>query len=299
MQGNICVSIAEKTYTDIITTLSDCNFAEIRLDLTDVNEDEIRALFGNTSKKLIATCREGKYDEADALFTKLATDYPAPENVEPNTVPIRIQTAQAYVLFGRGKINQAKGDTSAAEKFFLKLKTLYPWSSKSLEADFGLAQAERAAGKYDEALAKLGSIIRAPRIPAELSARSMFLYAQIFEDQAKAATDLTAQINFYNNAIDNYLKIAQFYAGVPVIASEGMWNGCQLIEKQLSLVPAEIKKIPTLITDKKLAAKLAAPNFRAQQTNKLKAFYEQITKDFPSSPFAEKAKEKLAAFPKK
>ena len=67
MLSKICVSIAEKTYNEIITALNNFDFAEIRLDLSLINEDDIRAIFSSSNKKLIATCREGDYTKKERI----------------------------------------------------------------------------------------------------------------------------------------------------------------------------------------------------------------------------------------
>ena len=49
----------------------------------------------------------------------------------------------------------------------------------------------------------------------------MLLFARINEDKGQ-----------YDSAIDNYIKIARLYTGVPEAAAEGLWRGAQLLEKQ-------------------------------------------------------------------
>ena len=58
----ICTSIQHKTLEEILTLLDDpfVEMAEIRLDLCDLDLDQIRELFENCEKPLIATCRSGK-----------------------------------------------------------------------------------------------------------------------------------------------------------------------------------------------------------------------------------------------
>ena len=55
----ICVSIAEKDLEKCIESLEKVEMAEIRIDLAEFNNDEIRKVF-SLRKKLIATCRPGK-----------------------------------------------------------------------------------------------------------------------------------------------------------------------------------------------------------------------------------------------
>lgn len=67
MPVNICVSIAEENYGNMVSALANYDFAEIRLDLCKMNESEIRKVFAIPNKQLIATCREGFYNENDRI----------------------------------------------------------------------------------------------------------------------------------------------------------------------------------------------------------------------------------------
>ena len=60
----ICVSIGEQDINKCISYLNRVEIAEIRLDLTGFNTEEIERIF-STKKKLIATCRPGKYNDKE------------------------------------------------------------------------------------------------------------------------------------------------------------------------------------------------------------------------------------------
>ncbi|MCD4744826.1 MAG: type I 3-dehydroquinate dehydratase, partial [Bacteroidales bacterium] len=60
----ICVSIAESTLDDNIKAIQNEELAEIRLDLTDLSDNEIKILFSQPVR-LIATCRKGKYKDEE------------------------------------------------------------------------------------------------------------------------------------------------------------------------------------------------------------------------------------------
>ncbi|MDR1581765.1 MAG: type I 3-dehydroquinate dehydratase [Prevotellaceae bacterium] len=60
---SICVSIGEQSYSNILVALEKVNFAEIRLDVSRITSSEIKSVF-SSGKRLIATCREGFYDNA-------------------------------------------------------------------------------------------------------------------------------------------------------------------------------------------------------------------------------------------
>lgn len=216
-----------------------------------------------------------KTEEALALFEKLETDYPIPAGTAPTQATPLIQEAQAIALFGRGRLAQEAGQTTEAGKLFEQLKSLYPWSPKVLEANFGIAQSNKESGQLDEAITLLTTIIRAPNATAELRANSMLLFGAIMLEKRKLATDPKQKDEFLGGAIDNYIKIAQFYGGVPRAAAEGLWVGAQLIEEQANAS-----------TDSK---------FKTQQLNRAKTFYQQLVTEYPNSEFAPKAKERLLA----
>jgi 3-dehydroquinate dehydratase I len=54
----ICVSLAERSLGDYLTSLERVDFAEIRLDRSDLTTAEVRELF-SAHPRLIATCRPG------------------------------------------------------------------------------------------------------------------------------------------------------------------------------------------------------------------------------------------------
>jgi TolA-binding protein len=223
----------------------------------------------------LALVSQGKHDEAQAVFEKLGADYPVPSGTEANAAPLLVQQAQATALFGKARVLQEQGKTAEAGELFARLKSLYPWSPKVLEADYGIAESLRADGQLDDAITLLGTIIRAPNATADLRANSMLLFGNIMVDKMNATNDPDQRNNFRDSAIDNFIKIAQFYGGVPSAAARGLWEGAQLIEKQ-----AEAS------TD---------ANFKNQQLSRAKAFYEQLAADYPNSEFAPQARERANA----
>lgn len=208
----------------------------------------------------------GKADEARAVFEKIASDYPNPEGVPPQGAPPAIQEAQAVSLFGLGRVAQEKGDTGGAGQLFGKLKELYPWSPKVLEANYGIAASLREQGKTDEAVALLTQIIRAPNASSQLRADSMLLGGYIQKDKGQNEA-----------AIDYFIKISAFYDGVPEAASTGLWEGSLLLEKQVAELQA---------SDPEKAKKQRAQLVRALQ---------ELAQKFPDSKFAPQAREKLTA----
>jgi len=214
----------------------------------------------------LALLENGKADEAKAVFEKIAADYPNPAGQEPAKATPAIQEAQAISLFGLGRVAQEQKDVAGAGALFEKLKSLYPWSPKVLEANYGIAASLREQGKGDEAVALLTQIIRAPNAPTELRANSMLLGGLIQKDKGER-----------DAAIDYFIKISAFYEGVPEAAATGLWEGGQLLELQVAELQA---------SDPEKAAK--------QKTQVLRA-YKELAEKFPDSEFAPKAKERLSA----
>ena len=214
----------------------------------------------------LALLANGKADQAKAVFEKIAVDYPNPDGQEPAQAPPAIQEAQAISLFGLGRVAQEQGDVAGAGALFEKLKSLYPWSPKVLEANYGIAASLREQGKGDEAITLLTQIIRAPNAPTELRANSMLLGGFIQKDK-----------NERDAAIDYFIKISAFYEGVPEAAATGLWEGGQLLEVQV----AELQS-----SDPARAEKQKAQVIRA---------YKELVEKFPDSEFAPKAQERLNA----
>jgi len=225
----------------------------------------------------LALVNDKKPDQASAVFKKLAADFPIPSGAAAS---LDILEAQAISIFGLGRVAQESKQTAEAGKLFQQLKSLYPWSPKVLEADYGIAESLRAEGKLDEALQLLPTIIRAQNGSAELRANAFLLAGSIMKQKSDAATDPKQKAEFRGQAIDFYAKIAQLFSGVPLAATEGLWQASQLLEEQASA---------TTSTDPKDA------KFKAQQLDRAKAFYQQLVKDFPDSPYVPKAKERLTA----
>ena len=226
----------------------------------------------------LALVDDKKLDQASAVFKKLATDFPNPPGTAPTAASPTIQEAQAISIFGLGRIAQVNKQTAEAGKLFQQLKAVYPWSPKVIEADYGIAESLRAEGKLDEAIQLLGTIIRAQNGSADLRANAFLLAGSIMKQRSDAATDPKQKADFRGKAIDFYAKIAQLFSGVPLAATEGLWQASQLLEEQANAS-----------TDPKEA------KFKAQQLDRAKAFYQQLVKDFPDSPYVPKAKERLAA----
>jgi TolA-binding protein len=224
----------------------------------------------------MALLEAGQTDEAETIFNKLLADYPNPDGVEPQNAPPLTQHAQANALFGLARVAQERGSASEAGEKFTRLKTLYEWSPKVLEADLGIAQAEVAAGQLDNALARLPGLIRSPNATADVRAKAMLLGGEIMEKRMMAANDdPKARDEALGAAIDYYIKIDQFYSGVPAIASEGLWRGAQLLERQ--------------------AAGATDQDFRRRQNNLARRSYQDLINKYPSSPHVEAARTRVAA----
>ncbi len=223
----------------------------------------------------IALLDQKKADEAAAVFEKLAKDYPVPPNVAPAQASALVQEAQAIALFGKARVAQSKGETAEAGKLFEQLKALYPWSPKVLEANYGIAESLKQQGKLDEALILLGGIIREKTASGELRANSHLLGGYLMLEKMKAATDQKEKDQFLAASIDYFMKIAQYYGGVPIPAAEGLWQGGQLLEQQ--------------------SGAASDPKFKAKQLNTARLAYQQLVKEYPNSEYAPKAQERLTA----
>lgn len=67
----ICTALANLSVSECLDAVKQLDFAEIRLDLFDISVQEVRTIF-SAHKNLIATCRPGKYADAERTEFLLA-----------------------------------------------------------------------------------------------------------------------------------------------------------------------------------------------------------------------------------
>ncbi|HCT30681.1 MAG TPA: hypothetical protein DIW31_08070 [Bacteroidales bacterium] len=63
VRSDICVSIANTSFQEILDILQEVGMAEIRIDLLDLMPNQLEMVF-SSHKNLVATCRQGRYDDA-------------------------------------------------------------------------------------------------------------------------------------------------------------------------------------------------------------------------------------------
>ncbi|RPH32111.1 MAG: type I 3-dehydroquinate dehydratase [Bacteroidales bacterium] len=62
-RSDICVAIANASFENILGILEEVGMAEIRIDLLDLMPNQLEMVFASHNN-LIATCRQGRYDDA-------------------------------------------------------------------------------------------------------------------------------------------------------------------------------------------------------------------------------------------
>lgn len=209
-------------------------------------------------------------EAAAPVFQKLAGDYPIPPGVAPAQAPQEVQEAQAIALYGAGALAERSGDSAAAARAFEALKKTYPRSSKTPQANLGLARSLVKGGKPDQAIPLLGEVAKAPGSPLETRAEGMMLLARIQQDKGQVG------------ALDTYLKLQAFYPA-SAQAPEALWMGAQLLERQAAGL-SEAASSPNAPT-------------KASQTKRARDAYHTIVTKYPDSKFAAQAREKLSLTP--
>ena len=215
---------------------------------------------------------QGKVDESAKVYQKLASDFPNPDAAHPEKAPAAVQEAQSIAIYGVARTLQTSGKIAEAAEKFETLKKLYPAASpaKILEANYAIALAAHEQKQDDKAIPLLIQVFRAPAAGVDLRAKAMLLHAKIQESKGETLP-----------AIDQYLKIALFYDSVPVVASEGLWCGGQLLEKQAAGLP-QTSQNPKDVTKP------------GQQKKALKAYKDLVVK-YGDSAHASEAKARIAA----
>ncbi len=164
---------------------------------------------------------------AQKIFEKLAKDYPIPANTTPDKAPRIVGEAQSTALYGFAKVLQGQDKKAEAMEKFAELKTTYPFSTKLLEADFGIAEGEFQAKKLEEALTLLGKVAKSTVAPTNLRARAMLLIGKISQEKGDV-----------DSAINNYIKVGALFPAESELAPDGLWRGAQLIEEKMAKAAA-------------------------------------------------------------
>ncbi len=162
-------------------------------------------------------------EAAQKVFEKLANDYPLPPNTAPEKAPRLIADAQSFALYGAARVLQAQGKKAESAAKFELLKTTYPFSSKLLEAEFGIAEGEVLEKKYEEALKRLQKVAGSSLATPNLRARSMMLVGEIAEQRKD-----------FDTAINQFVKVGTLFPGETELAPEGLLRGAQLLEKKIN-----------------------------------------------------------------
>jgi 3-dehydroquinate dehydratase-1 len=77
VRSDICVSIANTSFENILKLLEEVGMAEVRIDLLDLMPNQLEMIF-SSHKNLIATCRQGRYnDEQRASILSRAIEFGA------------------------------------------------------------------------------------------------------------------------------------------------------------------------------------------------------------------------------
>lgn len=197
------------------------------------------------------------YDKAKAIFDKLAKDYPVPPNMDPTKVTRTVGEAQSVSMAGQARILQGQNKAAEAAKILEDLKKLYPWSSKVMEANFGIGAGLYEQKKYDEALEILSNVAKSNTGSVKIRAQAMMMIAKALDEQKK-----------YDEAINNYIKIAAFFESERDLAAEGLWRGAQLMEDQASGKIAPPKPTPKAEAAKPVAKGSPKPGAKPAGTAK-------------------------------
>ncbi len=212
----------------------------------------------------LALLENGEVDEADKVFEKLANDYPNPEGVEPQMAGPDVVRAQAGALFGKGMVFKKRGDDALAKENFTKLKELYPFSDKVIEASIALAEGYYEQGRAAEALGLLSPIIAQSAAPSALRSKALFLGGQVHAKNGDLAL-----------AVDFFSKCAAFFSEEKANAAAALLMAGELSEQIAASEVDAKKKAETLLFARRS--------------------YNDLVTKYPDSPEAPKANQRLAA----
>lgn len=180
-----------------------------------------------------ALLAEKKVEESVKVYEKLTADYPDTKPDAPKDSPLEVQQAQAISLYGLGQALAQQGKGEESKEKFVKLKELYSWHPKLLQANYGIARSLYEEKKYEEAMTPLLDVIRATNAETSLRAKAMLLGGKIQEgifEQAKAANKKKEADAALSGAIDYFRKIPLYFESETEEAAEGLWRAGQLLE---------------------------------------------------------------------
>ena len=233
-----------------------------------------------------------RYDDMTKNIARIRQEYPLNERDDLTKVSRNILDAQAVALFWEAKLLQEQGKTAEAGAKFAELKTKFPKSSKTLEADYGviLGEFEQSLQVKEDYVQRLSKIVNTQTGKSfELQARALFLIGRIQE----AKKD-------FDSAVETYAKIQDRYASVPKIASAGLWKAAELSEKQARAeagYPVKTKK------ERRDAAEARAADLKAakaaEKPQDAKPAETKSPDEKPAEPKPAPAKPAAAAAPQK
>lgn len=180
---------------------------------------------------------EKRSEDLAKAVTRIRQEYPLGDKDDLAKISRNILDAQAIGLFWEAKALQVQGKVSEAGAKFSALKTKFPKSTKSLEADYGviLGEFEQSNQVKDDYIQRLSKVVNTQTGKSfELQAKALFLIGRIQEAKKE-----------FDGAIETYAKIQDRYASVPRIAADGLWRAAELSEKQArgdSGYPVKTKK---------------------------------------------------------
>lgn len=158
-----------------------------------------------------------EYDPAIGVFEKLQTSF------------AKDQYAQADAVYGLGSAYFQKKDVAKAGQYFDVLKKNYPWSSKIMEAEYGLGLASEQSGNSDDAKKHYVTILANREAPGPIAAKSMLGMGRLLEKQGFLIPDPQKD---GPNAVAYYYKAHAFYgAATPDLSAEGLYRAAKCYEK--------------------------------------------------------------------
>ena len=228
----------------------------------------------------IALFDEGKIDQAVEVYQKLAADFPDPDPAHPEKSPSQVKQAQSVARFGEAKALRLKGEIAEAAEKFAEIKKIYNLPpDKVMEANYVIALHACENKKGDEATRKLLiDIIRAQKASTELRANAMLLRAKLLENVLENKDTLQDWIT----AMDEYIKIADYYSAIRPVAAEALWRGGQLLEKHAVQLPPPDPKIKNPLTK------------TGQLRKALRAYQDLVAKYPEQEQFVNEAKARIA-----
>ena len=195
------------------------------------------------SPALLTVCgeillKEGKLDEAEAMFRRLVDRYK--DGLFSDAGPVGL----GYIALARKKPDEAL-------KIFETALETNPGTSRFKETTLGKIEALIGLGRLEDAEKFALQIVGDKMFRGESAGKAYLLLGSVYRKQAEKEAGVDARIALYGKAYGTYQRLCVAYKGTPEIAAEAYWQAYETANAMGKKTEAD-EMLNVLKTDEKL-----------------------------------------------